>query len=103
MCRVDNFGFPRTSSKENKIVIGFQTGDIVKAVVLKGRKQGKYFGKDAVRSNGYFNITTEKETIQGIGYKYCTLVQKTDGYAYSMKGANRFLTDINDGVSSVGI
>lgn len=103
MCRVDKFGFPRTSTKENKLVNGFQTGDIVKAVVPKGKKQGKYFGRVAVRSNGYFNITTEKETIQGIGYKYCTLVQKTDGYAYSMKGANRFLTDINDGVSSVGV
>lgn len=103
MCRVDKFGFPRTSSKENKIVKGFQTGDIIKAKVPDGKKQGKYFGKVAVRTNGYFNITTDTQTIQGIGYKYCTLVQKTDGYAYSMKGANRFLTDINDGVSSVGI
>ena len=103
MCRVDKFGFPRTSTKENKLVNGFQTGDIVKASVPKGKKQGKYFGRVAVRSNGFFNITTNTETIQGIGYKYCTLVQKTDGYAYSMKGVNRFLTDINDGVSTVRV
>ena len=101
MCRVDRFGFPRTSAKENKLVQGFQTGDIVKAVVPKGKKQGKYFGKVAVRSNGYFNITTQEETIQGIGYKFCSLVQKADGYSYFMKGANRFLTDLKDSVSSV--
>lgn len=101
MCRVDKFGFPRTSAKENKIVRGFQTGDIVKAVVPKGKKQGKYFGKVAVRSNGYFNITTNMQTIQGIGFKDCTLVQKADGYSYFMKGANRFLADLKDGVSSV--
>lgn len=101
MCRVDKFGFPRTSAKENKIVRGFQTGDIVKAVVPKGKKQGKYFGKVAVRSTGSFNITTNTQTVQGIGYKNCTLVQKSDGYSYFTKGANRFLNDLKDGGSSV--
>lgn len=103
MCRVDRFGFPRTSAKANKQVYGFQTGDIVKAVVPKGKKQGKYLGKVSVRSSGSFNIATNTQTVQGIGYKHCTLAQKTDGYAYYMKGANRFLTDINDSVSSVRV
>ena len=38
MCRMDRFGFPRTKAKGSKIVKGFQTGDIVKAVVTKGKK-----------------------------------------------------------------
>ena len=38
MCRMDRFGFPRTKAKSSKIVKGFQTGDIVKAVVTKGKK-----------------------------------------------------------------
>ena len=99
MCRVDKFGFPRTKAKSQKVVEGFQTGDIVKAVVPKGKKQGKYFGKIAVRSNGYFNITTEAKTIQGIGYKNCTIVQKNDGYSYYLKEAANSSSYIDNEVS----
>jgi len=84
MCRIDRFGFPRTKAKVNKVVFGFQTGDIVKADVPKGKQSGKYLGKVAVRSNGYFNITTDTKTIQGIGYKNCTVIQKSDGYSYNI-------------------
>ena len=80
MCKMDRFGFPRTKAKTSKIVKGFQTGDIVKAVVTKG----KYLGKVAVRVSGNFNITTKTATIQGINYKYCKTIQKGDGYAYSI-------------------
>jgi len=84
MCRMDRFGFPRTKAKSSKIVKGFQTGDIVKAVVTKGKKIGTYLGKVAVRVSGNFNITTTLETIQGINHKYCKTIQKGDGYAYAM-------------------
>ena len=80
MCLMDRFGFPRTKAKISKIVKGFQTGDIVKAVVTKG----KYLGKVAVRVSGNFNITTNRATIQGINHKYCKTIQKGDGYAYSI-------------------
>ena len=56
-----------------------------KSVVTKGKKKGKYLGRDAVRSSGSFNITTTNETIQGIRYKLCPLLQFTDGYAYTLK------------------
>ena len=49
-----------------KQVQGFQTGDIVKAIVTKGKKIGSYLGKITVRSSGSFNIKTIKETVQGI-------------------------------------
>ena len=85
MCRVDKYGFPRTSAKASKSVKGFQTGDIVKAIVPKGSKQGEYFGRVAIRSSGRFNIIVNNETIQGIGYKHCRLIQKGDGYSYNYK------------------
>lgn len=85
MCRVDKFGFPRTKAKGSKIVKGFQTGDIVKAIVPNGKKEGEYFGRVAVRSSGSFNITTKEATIQGVGYKYCHLIQRSDGYSYDRK------------------
>ncbi len=84
MCRMDRFGFPRTKAKSSKIVKGFQTGDIMKAIVSKGKKIGTYLGKVAVRASGNFNITTTKTTIQGINYKYCRTIQKGDGYAYAI-------------------
>ena len=83
MCRVDKYGFPRTSAKAFKIVEGFQTGDIVKAIVTKGSKQGKYFGRVAVRSSGRFNIETKNGLVKDIGYKYCHLIQRGDGYLYN--------------------
>jgi HNH endonuclease len=98
MCRMDRFGFPRTSPKGSKSVKGFQTGDIVKAVVPSGLKKGEYFGRISVRSNGGFDIKMNKETIQGIGYKYCSLVQRNDGYSYNYKERNFFLA-MNDRVS----
>ena len=85
MCRMDRFGFPRTSAKASKTVKGFQTGDIVKAVVPTGSKQGEYLGRVAVRASGSFNIETKDAVIQGIGYKFCRLLQRNDGYSYDYK------------------
>ena len=85
MCRMDRYGFPRTGPKQSKVVKGFATGDIVKAVVTKGKKVGTYVGKVAVRATGSFNITTQAGTIQGISYKDCRLIQHCDGYMYQFK------------------
>ena len=87
MCHVDKFGFPRTSAKASKSVEGFQTGDIVKAIIPKGSKQGKYLGRVAIRSRGSFDIKTKNGWVYSIGYKYCYLIQKGDGYLYNYKGA----------------
>jgi len=91
---VDKYGFPRRSksgslvrkSARVKQVKGFQTGDIVKAVVIKGKKIGSYLGKVAVRSSGSFNIKTVSETVQGISYKYCKQIHRKDGYVYGFHG-----------------
>ena len=98
MCRMNKFGFPRTSPKGSKSVKGFQTGDIVKAIVPKGLKVGEYLGKVAVRSKGSFNIQTRTQVIQGVGYKYCHIIQRCDGYLYDYKECD-FLSAINNRVS----
>jgi len=82
MCRVDKYGFPRTSPKQGRVHFGFQTGDMVKAMVTKGVKRGMYIGRVSVRASGFFNITTPTGTIQGINYRYCTSIHKSDGYLY---------------------
>ena len=98
MCRMDKYGFPRTSPKGSKSVKGFQTGDIIKAVVTKGSKQGEYLGRAAVRSRGRFNIETKNGLVKDIGYKYCRLIQRGDGYSYNYKERN-FLSAMNSQVS----
>ena len=85
MCSMNKYGFPRTAPKGSKLVEGFQTGDIVKAIIPSGLKRGEYLGRVAVRSSGSFDIQTKTKTIQSIGYKYCHLIQRGDGYLYSYK------------------
>jgi hypothetical protein len=82
-CLMDRFGFPRTKGKGAKVVHGFQTGDIIKAVVPTGTKIGTYCGRVAVRGSGWFNITTATQTIQGISYRDCQTLHKADGYSYT--------------------
>lgn len=82
MCRMDRYGFPRTSAKAEKRVQGFETGDIVKAHVTQGKKKGFYLGRVAVRSSGNFNVTTTLCTVQGVHYRYCRTVHRADGYSY---------------------
>ncbi len=84
MVKPDKYGFPRTAPKlRQKSFYGFQTGDIVKAVVTKGKKIGTYVGRIAVRKTGSFNIKTKTESVQGISYKYCKHLHKSDGYTYN--------------------
>jgi 5-methylcytosine-specific restriction endonuclease McrA len=81
---VDKYGFPRGKAKsKDPYVKGFRTGDIVKAVVTSGKKIGAYIGRVAVRSTGSFNLTTKKEKVQEIGYKYFSKLHSMDGYSYS--------------------
>ena len=84
MCRMDKYGFPRTSAKGSRTIHGFKSGDLVKAIVPKGKKAGTHEGRVAVRSNGFFNITTPQGVVQGIGHKHCQITHKGDGYAYSL-------------------
>jgi 5-methylcytosine-specific restriction endonuclease McrA len=83
MCRTDKHGFPSRYVPRNKFVKGFQTGDIVKAVVTSGKKIGTYVGRVAVRSTGTFNVSTANGLVQGISYKYCIRVHAKDGYGYT--------------------
>jgi 5-methylcytosine-specific restriction endonuclease McrA len=83
ICGTDKFGFPKRHRTNKQIHFGFKTGDIVKAIVNKGKKIGTYIGRVAVRSTGSFNISTKDGLIQGISYKYCKCIHKKDDYCYT--------------------
>ena len=86
-CRtnVNASGFPRGYLARQKQFFGFQTGDMVKAVVTRGKKIGTYFGKVMCRRSGSFDIRTSSGRVQGINHRYFQLVQRSDGYLYSRK------------------
>jgi 5-methylcytosine-specific restriction endonuclease McrA len=89
MCSMNAIGFPRTGPKQAKQVKGFQTGDMVRAVVTSGKKTGTYIGKVAVRASGSFNITTSSGKVQGISHRFCTPIHRCDGYQYQQaRGGN---------------
>ena len=78
------YGFPRGYLTRKKRIKGFQTGDMVKAEVTQGKKIGSYVGRVAVRTSGNFNIQTHQGIIQGINCRYCKVIQRADGYGYSL-------------------
>ena len=82
MCRTDRFGFPCRYVPRLKFVKGFQTGDIVKAIVTSGKKVGKYVGRVAFRTSGSFNISAS-ELVSGVSHKYCSIIHRKDGYSYA--------------------
>jgi len=79
MCRVDRYGFPRTKPKQSRTVHGFQTGDVVRAIVPKGKNAGTHIGRVVVRAMGSFRVGKA----DGINWKRCQSVHKNDGYEYS--------------------
>ena len=85
MCLMNKFGFPRTSAKASKSVKGFQTGDMVKAIVPDGLKKGEYLGRAVIHSSGCLDIKAKNSSVYGIWYKYCHLIQRGDGYLYNYK------------------
>jgi 5-methylcytosine-specific restriction endonuclease McrA len=82
-CRTDKFGFPNRHCSRTKFHFGFQTGDIVKAVINTGKKVGEYVGRIATRATGSFNISTKNGLVQGISHKACKHIHKNDGYSYA--------------------
>ncbi len=83
MCGTDKFGFPTRHKSRVQIHKGFQTGDIVQAIVTTGKKIGIYCGRALCRASGSFDIATKDGRVAGISHKYCKPIHKKDGYGYS--------------------
>jgi hypothetical protein len=92
--RLDAFGFPRGYLTREKRIQGFQTGDMVSADVLKGKKIGFYVGRVAVRATGSFNIQTAQGVVQGISHRYCKVMQRADGYGFSTVATRKEMRDL---------
>ena len=86
MCLMDRFGFPRTSPKTAKRMKGYQTGDLVRAVVPEPlTTAGIHVGRVLARANGSFDLTTKLGKVVGVSYRYCQPIHRSDGYSYITK------------------
>jgi hypothetical protein len=82
--RLNRFGFPRGYLTRQKIVKGFQTGDFVKATILRGKFKGTHQGRLAVRARGSFVIQSSAGNVE-TSWKHCKRLMRNDGYTYEIK------------------
>ncbi|WP_329383888.1 RNA-guided endonuclease IscB [Streptomyces sp. NBC_01351] len=77
----DRFGFPRLQRPRGKVHHGYSTGDLVAAVVPRGKWVGNWVGRIAVRTSGQHRITTLTSRFD-VSHRNLRLLQRADGYAY---------------------
>jgi len=83
MCGVDKYGFPDRHRKRQKVHFGYQTGDMIRAVVPDTFKcAGTHVGRVLARARGTFDIRTKHERIPDVPHRYCQPIHQNDGYSY---------------------
>lgn len=83
MCRTDKFGFPKVHLERKKTFQGWQTGDIARVGVAKGKLGAGQVGRVTIRQRPSFQIKGSD-----IHPKYLTRLQRRDGYGYEQIRAN---------------
>lgn len=83
MCTVDKYGFPRSHRLRMQSYLGFKTGDIVRAVIPKGKYEGVHVGRITIRHRPSFRLNGFD-----VHPKYLNLLHKNDGYEYALKTAH---------------
>lgn len=78
MCSTDKYGFPKRHRGKEKRYLGYQTGDVVRAVVPTGKYAGKHLGRITIRRRPSFILNGFD-----VHPKYLCLVQRADGYEYN--------------------
>jgi 5-methylcytosine-specific restriction endonuclease McrA len=79
MCCTDKYGFPNKHRTGVRSYQGFRTGDLVVATVPRGKHQGQHIGRVVIRMTGSFGVGMR----DGIGWRHCKVIQRTDGYEYT--------------------
>src|SRR5690242_20347762 len=97
MCGTNQHGFPIRHRTRHKRFFGFQTGDLVRAVVPAGlATAGTHTGRVLVRATGRFDVVTASgRRVAGIGSPYVQAIARGDGYAYA-SGAPLAATSAHD-------
>jgi len=88
MCTPNKYGFPIRHRTRCKTFFGFQTGDMVRAILPIGKFAGTHVGRLTVRESGVFEMRTLRGKVSPVRHKYCNSIHRNDGYMYT------FSTDV---------
>ncbi len=77
MCGTNKYGFPIRHRTRQKVFFGFQTGDLVRAVIPKGKYTGIHIGRVTVRNRPSFRMNGFD-----VHSKYLQKLHRIDGYNY---------------------
>lgn len=81
--RLNRYGFPVGHKAGAKSFLGFQTGDLVRAVIAGGKYAGTHVGRIAIRFRPSFALKSEgSNRAFDVHPKYLTVLQRSDGYVY---------------------
>ncbi|GHO53730.1 RNA-guided endonuclease IscB [Ktedonobacter robiniae] len=85
LCNVNKQGFPVSHRKRHKRYFGYQTGDLVRAVVPERFAcRGTHVGGVTVKASGYFTITTAHGKVTDVPHRFCRQIGRSTGYAYQI-------------------
>ncbi|PSR20497.1 MAG: HNH endonuclease [Sulfobacillus acidophilus] len=88
ICRTDKQGFPIRHVSRHKHHFGFQTGDLVQAVIPHGKYTGTWTGRATVKVSGQIRIVTSIGVHPTTSYRYCRVLQRGNGWVYTQKPLN---------------
>ncbi len=80
-CQTDKFGYPQKHRPLGPL-LGFCTGDIVRANVPKGKYKGTFTARVCPMSHGYGEFVIDKKR-RSIKLDYLTSIHRKDGYEYA--------------------
>jgi 5-methylcytosine-specific restriction endonuclease McrA len=78
-CGTDKYGFPIRHALRKKFEKGFQTGDIVRAVIPNGKYCGTHVGRVAIRFGKNFQLG-----VVSVNPRHLTTIHRADGYSYHL-------------------
>lgn len=82
MARTDKHGFPIAHRTRQKQHFGLQTGDLVRAVVLRGKYTGTWISRVVVRARPSLTIRIASKPAD-VHQRTCTRLFAADGYTYA--------------------
>ncbi|MHC5824887.1 MAG: hypothetical protein ACYT04_55855 [Nostoc sp.] len=83
MCTTNKYGFPVRHRTRCKTFFGFQTGDMVRAILPAGKFAGTHVGRLTVRESGVFEMKTSLGKVSPVRHKYCKSIHCNDEYMYA--------------------
>lgn len=82
-CRTNKHGFPVAHAPRRKKYMEFQTGDLVRAVIPKGKHADMHIGRIAIRHRPSFKLNGFD-----VHPKHLVILQRNDGYEYGYRTAH---------------